>query len=301
MLLSRFFSPFLCAAGLCLVTALHAQQVRSSDAEIERALRHATPEWQLVADHLPDPVTASESSLEIQGDVLQARRMPEDALEYYAYALKRGGGDQARIFRHMGVSQLQLHRPELARACFRRAIELKKKDAEAWNNLGASEFMVRDVKSSIPDYKHAIKINKKNPIYHANLGTAYFELRSYEDAREQFAIASKLDPDVFRRGGWGGTQVEVLSTQERGRFCFEMATLAARTRNDVATLEWLGKAAEAGFDVKTALRGERDFDGYRKDPRIALLLSNARAMRGKQVAVSEAIPTLPALGGSTQR
>lgn len=301
MLLSRFFSFLLCAASLCAVTALHAQQARSSDAEIERALRHATPEWQLVAAHLPDLMTASESSLEIEGDVLRARRMPEDALEYYGYALKRGGGDQARIFRHMGVSQLQLHRPELARACFRRAITLRKKDAEAWNNLGASEFMGRDVKSSIPDYNRAIKLNKKNPIYHANLGTAYFELHSYEDAREQFAIASKLDPDVFRRGGWGGTQIEVLSTQDRGRFCFEMATLAARTGNDAATLEWLGRAAEAGFDVKTALEGGRDFNAYRKDPRVALLLSNARALRAKQVATTEPIPTLPALGGSTQR
>ncbi len=301
MLLSRFFSAFVCATGLFAVTALHAQQAHSSDAEAERALRHASPEWQLVAAHLPDPVTASEASLEMEGDVLEARKMPEDALEYYGYALKRGGGDQARIFRHMGVAELQLHRPELARACFRRAIELKKKDSEAWNNLGASEFMVKDVRSSIPDYQRAIKLSKKNPIYHANLGTAYFELHDYEDARAQFAIASKLDPDVFGRGGWGGTQIEVLSTQDRGRFCLEMAKLAAAAQNETATLEWLAKAAEAGFDVKGALMSNREFDSYRKDPRVALLLSNARALRAKQIASSEPLPTLPAAGGSLQR
>ncbi len=218
--------------------------------------------------------------------------MPEDALEYYGYALKRGGGDQARIFRHMGVAELQLHRPELARACFRRAIDLKKKDSEAWNNLGASEFMAHDVKSSIPAYQRAIKLNRKNPIYHANLGTAYFELHDYEDARQQFAIAAKYDPDVFGRGGWGGTQIEVLSTQDRGRFCLEMARLAVQAGNDVAAIEWLAKSAEAGFDVKAALGGEKDFEAYRRDPRVALLIYNAQALRAKQIAATEPIPTL---------
>lgn len=280
---------------------LPAQQALSPAVATERALRHASPEWQLVAGHLPDLDTATEAALETEAEVLQARRMPEDALEYYGYALRKGGGDQARIFRRMGVAQLELHQPELARACFRRAIQLKKKDAESWNDLGASEYMARDVKGSVPDYQRAIKLNKRNPIYHANLGTTYFELQDYDMARVQFNTASKLDPEVFSRGGWGGTQIEVLSTQNRGRFCFEMARVAARAGNDKAAVEWLGKAAEAGYGVKNAIAEEKDFAAYRKDPRLTLIIENALALHAKHIASSEPVPTLPPGEGKAKR
>ena len=49
----------------------------------ERETRHATPEWRSFAPHLPDPATGSPSALELAADVMRARRMPEDALDYY--------------------------------------------------------------------------------------------------------------------------------------------------------------------------------------------------------------------------
>ena len=247
----------------------------------------------MVAPHLPDPKTASEAQLETEADVLQARRLPEDALDFYNYALARGGGDRERIFNRMGVAELEIHRPEIARVYFKHAIELKKKDAEAWNNLGAAEYMAQNPRGAVPNYQRAVKLSKKNAIFHANLGTAYFELRDFENARQQFDQASRLDPEVFTRGGWGGTQIEVLSTQDRGKFCFEMARLAARNGNDGAVIEWLGKSAEAGFDIKTSMADEKDFLLYRKDPRVVLLIRNAQALHGRQIAVSEPLPPLP--------
>ena len=66
------------------------QNAPTSDAAM-RELRHQDPQWQTVKPHLPDPASATEQQLETVGDVLRARRFPEDALDYYTYALRRGG------------------------------------------------------------------------------------------------------------------------------------------------------------------------------------------------------------------
>ena len=65
----------------------------AGDAEPEDATRRSSqdPQWLAVKPHLPDPATASADKLEMAGDVLRARRFPEDALDYYQYALRRGG------------------------------------------------------------------------------------------------------------------------------------------------------------------------------------------------------------------
>jgi len=80
----------------------------------ERAALHNSPDWELLAPHLPDPQTASVAKLETAGDVLLARRFPEDALDYYGYAMARGG-DIGVLLNKMGVVRLELRQPELAR------------------------------------------------------------------------------------------------------------------------------------------------------------------------------------------
>src|SRR5437899_10601030 len=105
-----------------------------------RELRHQDPSWDLVKLHLPDPATATREQLETVGDVLRARRFPEDALDYYLHAWRRGGNN-VMLLNKIGVTQLELRHTSAARAYFQRAIQLQKKDPVAWNNLGAVEYM----------------------------------------------------------------------------------------------------------------------------------------------------------------
>ena len=135
------------------------QQNQPSDAAL-RELRHEDPQWELVKPHLPDPATATEQQLETVGDVLRARRFPEDALDYYIYALRRGGGNEVTLMNKLGVTQLDLRHTAAARAYFERAVKLKKKDAVAWNNLGAVEYIDGRFATAISDYSKAIKLNK---------------------------------------------------------------------------------------------------------------------------------------------
>src|ERR1700753_690938 len=196
----------------------------TSDAAM-RELRHQDPQWQTVKPHLPNPATATEQQLETVGDVLRARRFPEDALDYYIYALQRGGGNEVTLMNKIGVVQLDLRHTANARAYFERAIKIQKKDAVAWNNLGAVEYIDGRFAKSISDYSRAIKLNKTSAIYHSNLATAYFEQKEYKNARQQFKIALKLDPDVAHHDGSGGLTAHMVSPEDHARYCFEMARL----------------------------------------------------------------------------
>src|SRR5258707_15695439 len=126
-----------------LPSGLQQSAPNTNNAEAVRALRHQDPQWENVRLHLPDPASATEDQLETVADVLRARRFPEDALDYYLYALKRGGGNQVMLMNKIGVTQLDLRHTAAARAYFERAVHLKKKDAVAWNNLGAVEYIDR--------------------------------------------------------------------------------------------------------------------------------------------------------------
>ena len=270
----------------------HAQQTAAQQVE-DRAERHQTAEWLIVEPHLPDLKTGEPAKLQMAGDVLRARRMPEDAIEYYRAAYQRGG-DEATELNRIGVTLLELHDTAQARTCFKRAVLLKRKSSEAWNNLGAAEYIGGDYTSSIKDYKQAVKLDKKAAVFHSNLGTAYFEVKDFESAEKQFVAALKLDPEVFNSSSASGIQAHVLSPADRGRFCYEMAKLAAQQGKDAEVLDWLAKSVETGFEVRYEMNQDRSLAAYRNDPRVAILFKNAKAMRAGLVAAAGPVPTLPA-------
>ena len=286
----HFFFP-----SLIFVVLFGAASLRAQDEARERALRHGSIEWQTVKDHLPSAETGTPEQLEVAGDVLRARRMPEDALDFYRYALNRGG-DESRLMNRIGVTELELHRTAAARIAFKRVLQRSPKNAEAWNNLGATDYVDGNFSSAIFEYRRALKINRGAAIYHSNLGTAYFEKKDYDGARKEFTTALKLDPGVFQRGGWGGVQAHVMSPADRGRFCFEMATMLVRAHDEDGALLWLGRASEAGFDIRYEMNGRKEFDAYRNDARVLLIVQNTKALHARLGAGAAMPPALAADG-----
>jgi tetratricopeptide (TPR) repeat protein len=270
------------------------QNLPASDAAL-RELRHEDPQWQMVKPHLPDPATATEQQLETVGDVLRARKFPEDAMDYYIYALRRGGGNEVMLMNKLGVTQLDLRHISTARAYFQRAVQLKKKDATAWNNLGAVEYIDGRFGTAISDYSRAIKLNKMTATYHSNLATALFEEKNYKGAREQFKIALQLDPNMAHHDGGGGLTAHLLSPEDHARYCFEMARLYAELGDEANMLHYLTMASEAGFDVMDEMRSDNTMVHYRKDPRVILLVKNAHALRTGRAMVDNATSTVPTL------
>jgi tetratricopeptide (TPR) repeat protein len=284
--------PYIFFGILVLCTPLCGQKLLSH--EEARALDHENPTWTSVAQHLPDPAMASATKLEQAADVLRARRFLEDAMDYYSYAIQRGG-DEIRLLNKMGVTELELQRPVLARTYFQRVVKIKKKDSEGWNNLGAIEYLGARYASAISDYKRAIKLDRDVASYHSNLATAYFDKKDFDGARKEYEIALKLDPDLLQHHGTVGTTTRMLSPEDHARFCYELARLYAERGDDQNMLHYLTMASEAGFDVLREMNSDAILGKFRKDPRVLLLVKNAQDMRSKSTSLADAssLPALP--------
>jgi len=284
LLPSPAFRVVLLVGSLSLCTTpqlLDAQPAlgKTQPLTLDRARMHDSDQWREVERHLPDPNTASPQTLELQGDVLRARRFPEDALDYYRYALARGG-NAVDLTNKMGLTQLEMKNYHFAEMSFHAAVKLNKKNAEAWNNLGATQFIQGSPNASISNYKRAIKLNKRSAVYHANLATAYFQIQNFGGARKELAEAMKLDPNIFnRKDTSGGMEAHVLSSDERARFSYEMAKLYAQQGLEEQMLHSLAMAGEAGMDLNRELRKDAVLGKYLTDPRVVILIQNAELIR----------------------
>ena len=291
-----FLVAFLLTAGMALAAEKSDSAPQKSapltSAE-ERSDLHSGPDWALIAPHLPDPKTASAEQLETTADVLRARRFPEDALDYYGYALARGG-HVSELLNKMGIVRLELRQVDLAHAMFLRTVRAEKKNAVAWNNLGVSDYAMQNYRAAVDDYRHACKLNKQNAVFHANLGLAYFEKGDADQARSEFARALKLDPMIMSGRDAGGTTAHVLGSHNFAGMCLEMAKLFARQHDPGQMLYWLAKGSDAGLDVRGAMREDAALFQYAKEPRVLLLIENAHQLRSRSVAAAKP----PSLGAA---
>jgi tetratricopeptide (TPR) repeat protein len=243
---------------------------------------HQSDQWIEIQKHLPDPATSSPQALEEQADILRARRFPEDAMDYYKYAMDRGG-NPAALLNKQGLAQLEMHHDQLARVYFKRVVKMDKNNPEAWNNLGACEFIDGLNQPAISDYKKAIKLSQRTAVFHANLANAYFEAHSDSGSRREIATALELDPHVFETEGTGGIAAHVLSAADHARFSFEMAKMYARTSMEDSMIHALAQAAEAGMDIRTEMEHDPVLAKYSVDPRVIILVRNAEMLRATHV------------------
>jgi len=282
-------------ATLGVRAALTAQQSQPAKAPLtsveERAALHASADWKLVEPHLADPATASAAQLELQGDVLRARRFPEDALDYYGYAMARGGNVSV-LLKKMGVVRLELQQPAVARSMFLRCVRARKNDAESWNDLAATDYVMGAYASAIGEYKRAVRLDKNSAVMHSNLGMAYFANKDADSARTQFAIALRLDPKILESRDEGGVTAHVLATKDFAGLCFEMARMFAQQQQPQPMRLWLSKASERGYDVREGMRDNAVFHPYLKDPQIVVMLQNTSRMHKGSVALAD-VPDAP--------
>jgi tetratricopeptide (TPR) repeat protein len=285
------FLRLLALCLLCLFAAMWAARAAAQEPGStfgEQESLHETEQWRQVQAHLPDPETATAATLEQEADILRARRFPEDAIRFYNYAMARGG-DEPGLLNKLGLTELELRNVELARAYFKRAVKLSRREAEAWNNLGAVEYLDQSSQAAVNDYKRAIKLDKRQAVFHANLATAYFGTKDYGGARREMALALRLDPKIFeQREGTGGVEAHVLTSQDRARFAYEMAKLYARAGDQEQMLHSLAMASEAGMDVQREMHRDVALAQFENDPRVVLLVHNAQMVRAGRAATVSA-------------
>ncbi len=283
-----------CTAVFVFVFTLSATASSQTDVALRArpaADPHSMEEWKIVAPHLPDPVTASPAKLEMAGDVLRARRFPEDAITFYKAAIINGG-DRSRLLKKEGVVHLEMQNGLISRLCFQQAVKIDKKDAEAWNNLGASDFMLGNTRTAIGEYKRAVKLRKTSAVFHSNLALAYFEGKDTKSARTELQRAFALDPDILHHNESGGYNLQVLASTHYADVCFEMARVYAAQGDAETTITWLTKASERGFDVRSAMKTDPVLAPYLAMERVKMMLANNDHMKNKDVASKGKAPSL---------
>ncbi len=285
-LASRFATLFVFVLGATAIA--QSQAGGSSPMNMEP---HSTDEWRIIAPHLPDPLTGSPAKLETAGDVLRARRFPEDAITFYKAAIINGG-DRTRLLKKEGVVHLEMQHGLIARLCFQQTVKLDKKDADGWNNLGAADFMLGNTRGAISEYKHAVKLRKSSAVFHSNLALAYFEAKDGRSARNELQRAFALDPEILHHSDNGGYNLQVLASAHYAEICYEMARVYAAQGDGETTLTWLTKASERGLDVRSAMKGDPLLGPYLQDERVKLMLANNDHMKGKDVASKGKAPSL---------
>jgi tetratricopeptide (TPR) repeat protein len=279
-----FSSLFILAVFLLLGTNLSGQKTLTH--EEARALNHQNPVWDSIRPHLPDPASASAERLESAADILRVRRFLEDAMDFYGYALGRGG-EPVHLLNKMGVTEMELRDMNAARSLFQRAVKINKKSPEAWNNLGVIEYLNRRYDRAIGDYKRASKLDRTSATYHSNMGTALFERKDFEHARKEYDIALKLDPEMLQHHSTLGVTTRMLSPEDHARYCFELARLYLQRGDEPMMMHYLTSASEAGFDIMSAMNSDQMFAPYRKDPRIVVIVKNAKELRSKSTNIAE--------------
>jgi len=273
-------------ATLLLLVCANGFAQKPLSHEEARALDHENPVWQSVRAHLPDPASATAARLESAADILRARRFLEDAMDYYGFALQRGG-EPVHLLNKMGVTQMELRNMILARAHFERAVKINKKSPEGWNNLGVIEYLSGRYDRAIGNYKRASKLDKTSATYHSNMGTALFEKKDFDRARKEYDIALKLDPEMLQHHGTLGVTTRMLSPEDHARYCFELARLYAQRGDEAKMLHYLTTASESGFDIMKEMNSDSVFAQYRKDPRILVIVKNGKDLHSKDTTIAK--------------
>jgi len=267
------------AFGVTSGTVAQVSGVTEVQQQIATQRMHDSVQWAAIEQHLPNRLTSAPDVLEREGDILRARRFPEDANDYYNFALQNGG-DAENLLDKIGLTALEMKDVPWAEAYFRRVVRIDRRNADGWNNLGTVELLNGRIAFAIADYERAVKLEKGRVVFHCNLATAYFAKGDTRDARTEMSAALKLDPLAFESDGDGwGAATHVLSAQGRGRFSLEMAKLYARGGAVEQMLHALAIASEAGLDLPREMHKDASLARYAGDPRISVMLHNTEALR----------------------
>jgi hypothetical protein len=85
--------------------------------------------------------------------------------------------------------------------------------------------------------------------------------------------AITLDPEIFERRGYTGTQVQDRTVEDRARYDYELARIYAKVGRDDLALRYLRHSLEEGFKDKDKLRKTPEFAGLLEKPEFLLLMA----------------------------
>ena len=290
-------SSALFALTLLVLTAPAQDLASSSPFTTAQQLAHQSDQWAEVEKHLPDPHTASPQALEQQADILRARRFPEDAMDYYKYALDRGGNPPA-LLNKLGLAELEMHHIQLARVYFQRVVKARPQERRGLEQPRRVRVHGR---LATPPHSPTTSAPSSSavatPFSTPTSPTPISSPRTIAARATRWPPRSSSIPTSSSRWAPGGIAAHVLSARDQARFSFEMAKMYAHSGMEDELLHALSRSAEAGMDVQLEMAHDPVLAKYQMDPRVVVLVRNAELLRATRTPTISA--TGPASSNST--
>jgi tetratricopeptide (TPR) repeat protein len=217
------------------------------------------------------PADATASQLEATADQLRSRKAYDEAVTYYAAALRKEPKNSV-LYNKRGIAELQLNNLGAAKKDFQKALKHNPQYSEAHNNLGVVYYALRDYKKAIRQYEKALQLHEESASVHSNLGTAWFALRRVDKAMAEYARALELDPDVLLRSSSGGLAAQVLSPEDRAYYSYVLAKMYAKRGDVDRCLQCLQKAKDEGYGRLKDVYSDAEFALVRADARFIELM-----------------------------
>ena len=254
---------FVCVLMMMLGVSAQAPPGPANAPDLTAAIQQGPPE--------PPAAEATAAQLEEKADVLRARKAYDEALVYYATALRKDPNN-AVLYNKRGIAELQLNNLAAAQKDFQRAVKQNPHYAEAYNNLGVVSYTQRNYKKAIRQYEKALRLREDSASVHSNLGTAWFARHQMDKAMAEYARALDLDPDVLLRSSTGGVAARILSPEDRAYYSYVLAKMYAKRGDVERCLECLRKAKGEGYSRIKDVNRDPEFAIVRTDPRFVELM-----------------------------
>jgi tetratricopeptide (TPR) repeat protein len=214
---------------------------------------------------IPNPPLTPER----RGDILMARKMYSEAIEFYEQAPQ----DSAVVWNKMGIAYHQMMQLNAAKKRYERAIRLNPRYPEAINNLGTIFYAQRRYGKATKYYKRALKLSPEAASIYSNLGTAYFARKKYKDAMQAYEAALQIDPDIFEHHSTYGVLLQESNVIERAKFHYFLAKSYAKAGQTEKALLYIRKALEEGFKDRKKLLQDPEFSAMQDLPAFKQLLT----------------------------
>lgn len=216
------------------------------------------------------PIAAAptfQSDPEDVGDALMLHQRYQAAREAYRKAVPT-----SRVWNKMGIADEMMLNLEGATRCFKEALKLDRKNANALNNLGTLYASTKQFASAERMYRKALIVEPGSALIHKNLGTDLLAQHKYKEGWESYQAALLLDRHIFddvlnlRVGN-------PITGQDRGALNYYLARGCVRAGQNGLAIDYLRKALDEGFTNPRKIKADSEFATLRGVPAFEQLLA----------------------------
>ena len=216
-------------------------------------------------------------------DVLRARRFPEDALDYYGYAMARGG-HVSELLNRMGVVRLELRQTDAGQRDCSSALCARRRTTRRPGTTWASpNTSTQQLRAAIADYQRAVQARQAA---RQSTTPTWAWPTSREATWRARARSSTLRHQARPRASFSAAMAAARprmcsARQNYAQLCFEMAQLYARDHDDECHAA-LAREGDGGRlrHAARSMHADRGAAAVHEGPSaLLLMLKNAPQMR----------------------